>query len=206
MRDPAGLFLTGADAMPDVGPADAAWILRRVLSPEGQVEGIDARLGDPMVLERGSRAKGFVMLLPPVGNLSNPFYRVHGRRNDRFVAPNQSLRRLFPEIDFTDFVFTGHLLEVLIATCAVRFGVLARTLQSIWLERLKQHLAQLPDRGVMLHLPAQSAIPMPIDDVLALCGGRQSVVPVDPVGFTDSAAVLARALSVTQTGVERAAG
>ncbi len=199
LRDPPGLYLPGADRSPGAGlrgaVPDAARILRRVSSPEARIEGIDARLADPLVPERARKAACFVMLLPPVGNMSNPFYSVHPRRNDRFVAAHPPLRRLFPETDFAEFVFTGHLLGVLAATCDARFAVIARALRPLWLERLRLHLGLLPPRGVMLHLPAPHRIPLPLDDVQALCGKGRRVLRADLARFNETAAALAGAMA-----------
>ncbi len=202
LRDPPGLYLPGADRSPGADPRgavpDAVRILRRVFSPEARTEGIDARLADPLVPERARRAACFVMLLPPVGNMSNPFYTVHPRRNDRFVAAHPPLRRLFPETDFAEFVFTGHLLGMLAATCDTRFAVIARALRPLWLERLHLHLQALPPRGVMLHLPARHRIPLPLDDVQALCGEGRLVLRADLTRFNEAADALAGALAAVQ--------
>src|SRR6056297_2682323 len=70
--------------------------------------GPDVLAGDPGLLRMARRARAVVVQLPCAMNLSNPFYRVHPRRNDRFVAAETPLRDLFPEVDFTEFHFTRH--------------------------------------------------------------------------------------------------
>lgn len=178
---------------------DAGWILRRVLRPEAQIEGIDARLADAGLAGRALGAEAFVMLLPPAGNLANPFYSVHPRRNDRFVIAHPPLRRLYPEVDFTEFVFTGHLLGVLSTTCATRFAVLARDVQALWLARLHLHLAQLPDRGVMLYPLASPGLALPLGAFNGPCRPGLRLVPVDAARFAPSVRVLSAAL----TGLSR---
>ncbi|MCC6001226.1 MAG: hypothetical protein JJU19_10255 [Pararhodobacter sp.] len=200
-RDPAGLFLLDAGQLQCTGQMDAGWILRRVLHPEAQIEGIDARLADPCLAARARGAAAFVMLLPPAGNLSNPFYSVHPRRNDRFVIAHPPLRRLYPEVDFADFVFTGHLLGVLSALCAARFALLARDIQELWLARLNLHLAQLPDRGVMLYPPLPPGLALPLSARQGLCRPGLRLVPVDATRFAPSV----RALSGALTGLSRLA-
>lgn len=72
-----------------------------------------------------------------VANLSNSFYKVHPRRNDRFVAPSDKLIALFPEIDFAEISFTGHLIEKLRAVDEARFDLVKEHLQRTWLRRMK---------------------------------------------------------------------
>lgn len=129
-----------------------------VLTPAALVVGADARLDDPRL---GSQAAAFVLVLPPTGNLSNMFYRVHRRRNDRFLTATMRLKALFPEIDFADFHFTGHMLATLADTCPERFTVVRRTLAAQWLERMQQILALLPVRGVLAAPPQPECLPLP---------------------------------------------
>ena len=56
-------------------------------------------------------------------NLSSRLYAVHRRRNDRFLHPSAELQKLYPEMDFTQFNFTGHMLSSLYALDPQRFGV-----------------------------------------------------------------------------------
>ncbi len=57
-----------------------------------------------------------------LANLSNTFYSVHPRRNDRFLGATPRLRALYPEMDFTDFAFARHLLHSLSALASRRFS------------------------------------------------------------------------------------
>ena len=126
----------------------------RLLSPSALVEGVDAHLADPALAERARMAQAFVLVLPPLGNLSNPFYAVHPRRNDRFVTARAPLRALYPEIDFAVFAFTGALLGTLAATCPVRFVEMRRDLSRHWTGAMTELLQRLPARGVLLEPPA----------------------------------------------------
>jgi hypothetical protein len=44
-------------------------------------------------------------------NISNRFYSVHPRRNDRFLKASRLMQTIFAEVDFTEFHFTRHLLR-----------------------------------------------------------------------------------------------
>lgn len=71
-----------------------------------------------------------------VVNQSNPFYRVHPRRNDRFVTALDPLYDLFPEADFVECHFTKHLITKLITIDAARADIVFRTLQDEWVRNL----------------------------------------------------------------------
>ena len=153
-------------------------LLRRLLSPRARIEGVDCRLNDPALIERAGAAWAFVMLLPPLGNLGNPFYSVHPRRNDRFLAARPKLKALFPEVDFTEFDFTGHMLSTLATTCPHRFVELRRLLRHTWRNRLEGLLAHLPENGVLVHIPGPGWLAVPAGDLAS---------PARPVVTTDGA-------------------
>jgi Domain of unknown function (DUF6473) len=114
--------------------------------------GLDFYLSDPSALRVASRARVAVVQITGADALSNPFYQVHVRRNDRFVAATPALRALYPEVDFTDIHFTRHLLQVLARSDAARFETLRAVLQDTWLTRMRQLMAHLPLRRVLLWL------------------------------------------------------
>ena len=45
--------------------------------------------------------------------LSNRFYSVHPRRNDRFLRASTVMQAIFNDVDFSDFTFTRHMLGAL---------------------------------------------------------------------------------------------
>ncbi|MBN8292751.1 hypothetical protein JI664_12320 [Rhodobacter sp. NTK016B] len=139
------------------GAGSARWtrplagrVLDRLSRPAALIEGVDLHLGDPGLVARAQDARAFVLLLPPLGNLSNAFYRVHPRRNDRFIAARAPLRALFPEVDFAPIAFTGHALDTLWATCPERFALVRQELEHAWRARMQQLLALLPPHGVLV--------------------------------------------------------
>lgn len=172
-----GLVLIGAHSAPQ-GDAFQP-LLRRLLSPRARIEGVDCRLNDPALIEGAGTARAFILLLPPLGNLGNPFYSVHPRRNDRFLAARPKLKALFPEVDFTEFDFTGHMLSALAATCPHRFAELRRLLRHTWRNRLEELLAHLPENGVLLHIPGPGWLAVPAGD---LANPARPVVTTDGAG------------------------
>ncbi len=166
-------------------------LVLRLLSPAAHIEGVDRLLGDTALRDGARKARAFVLLLPPLGNLDNPLYRVHPRRNDRFLAARPPLKALFPEIDFADFDFTGHLLGSLAATCPVRFAEVQRILSAVWCERVAALLAVLPPRGILLHSTSSGRLPLPV--AVPAGPGRQAMV-VNPADPRSTVTTLRRAL------------
>jgi hypothetical protein len=91
-------------------------------------------------------ASAVVIQVMGAANLSNRFYKVHPRRNDRFIAPRGPLRRLYPEVDFTEIAFTGHLMARLAETDRTRLTEVQRELRGCWVRRMRElvGLANVP--------------------------------------------------------------
>jgi hypothetical protein len=106
--------------------------------------GLDVALGDPAIAAAESNAQAIVLQLPGAQNMSNPFYTVHPRRNDRFVRARRMLRHLYPDVDFTEFHFTRHLLSHLETLSRERFAILRDELQAAWRRRVLTYLAGAP--------------------------------------------------------------
>ena len=114
--------------------------------------GIDSFLFDESLMEIMSGADLTVVQLMEAQNLSNRFYKVHPRRNDRFLAAHPALIALYPEVDFTDFHFNKHLLTTLRDIGPGRFAEVEAHLQEVWLERMDQLLGRLEGRVALLWL------------------------------------------------------
>jgi hypothetical protein len=126
--------------------------------------GIDTFLGDGDVLDHVAKASVTVVQVMGAQNLSNRYYAVHPRRNDRFLGPTPLLRHLFADVDFTEFHFTRHLVTSLAARAPDRFAVILAELRAVWLSRMQALLAQAGGRRIVLwmadHRPgdAESAL------------------------------------------------
>ncbi|MCG7573534.1 DUF6473 family protein [Phaeobacter sp. CNT1-3] len=94
---------------------------------------------DPVVLKYARTAGLIVLQLMGPQYRTNPYFQVHPRRNDRFVAPYAPLRQLFPQVDFTRFSFVGHLMRSLQQQDVYAHRRLQRGLQQAW----RQHIAGL---------------------------------------------------------------
>lgn len=158
--------------------------------------GLDAFASDAALLKLAREAELAVVQVLGAQNVSNRFYRVHPRRNDRFLQAQPALKTLFPEVDYTEFHFNKHLLTTLQALSEERFAQVRQHLQDSWLERMTQMITALERRVVLLwvryDLKGHSAFghePVLVERsmIKALEGSVQGLVEVDvaPAGSVD---------------------
>ncbi len=126
--------------------------------------GVDVFLNEPAILEICRRARAVILQLPGAQNMSNRFYTVHPRRNDRFIGPSQQMQALFPEVDFTEFHFTRHMLQCLRQVAPDRFGPLRDALQRLWVLRMSVLLDQMDGKVSLLWLSARQPMDENGDD------------------------------------------
>ena len=112
--------------------------------------GLDVYLNDPDILDIARAAKAVVLQVVGAHNLSNRFYKVHRRRNDRFLGANPALRSLFPEVDFTEFSFTRHMLQSLHKLSPERFEHVAEELRLTWQARMQRLIREIGCEVVLL--------------------------------------------------------
>lgn len=111
--------------------------------------GLDVMMNDPAIAAAVSEAEAVVMQITSAHNMTNRFYSVHPRRNDRFLAASSMLRTIYPQVDFTEFHFTRHLLSHLRDTSKDRFQILKAELESGWVARMRRYINGL---AVPVHL------------------------------------------------------
>ena len=117
-----------------------------------QNAGPDVYLADRPALEVAGAAHLAVLQLTGVTNMTNRYYTVHPRRNDRFIAATPLLRSIYRDVDFTEIHFTRHLIQALATRGADRFALIAAELKMLWVDRMKAVLQRLPRRAVLLWL------------------------------------------------------
>lgn len=116
--------------------------------------GIDVFLHDDAVLEAVSGACATVIQVMGAHALSNRFYTVHPRRNDRFLRHSRVLGTLYGEVDFTEFAFVRHMLTDLRLRSADKFALVVRELEAAWIARMRLLLHRVPGPRVLLWLRA----------------------------------------------------
>lgn len=118
--------------------------------------GPDVFFADPILLDLAGKAQVTVLQIMGAQNLSNRFYTVHPRRNDRFLGATPLLRSIYPKVDFTEFNFTRHMLTALQAASLDRFEVVAEELRSAWVMRMKALLGRISGPTVLLWMATQA--------------------------------------------------
>ncbi|MDW3224603.1 MAG: DUF6473 family protein [Paracoccaceae bacterium] len=112
--------------------------------------GIDVLLNDHTINEVTDAAVVTVFQVIGAQNLSNRFYTVHPRRNDRFVSASTLLKTIYPEVDFAEFHFNKHMLSCLFQVSPERFSAVRNELQNAWSARMRLLLQQTSGKKVLL--------------------------------------------------------
>jgi hypothetical protein len=112
--------------------------------------GVEKFLNDPAIMLSLNEARVTVISVMGAHNLSNRFYAVHPRRNDRFTKPSKMLAALFRDVDLSEVHFTRHLLNTLFAADPVKFSIVVDELQQAWLARMKTLLERIEGRTILL--------------------------------------------------------
>lgn len=158
--------------------------------------GPDAYLGEPEVLALAAGARAVVLQVTGAANLSNRFYAVHPRRNDRFLRPTPALRALYPELELTEVHFTRHLLGLLRDTAPRRFETVAAALRQAWSDRMAALVARIPVPVVLLWMADRPPPPAgkgtldaapALVDAAMLAALRPRVAAVVEVAFSPAA-------------------
>lgn len=112
--------------------------------------GIDAFVNDQTVMDICRKAETTVIQVMGAHNLSNRFYGVHPRRNDRFLRASSVLQTIYSDIDFSEFTFIRHMLGALYAKSNVRFEAVVEELRLAWTARMKNMIGQIGGRCILL--------------------------------------------------------
>lgn len=126
--------------------------------------GPDVFVAEPVILSACNRARVTVIQLMGAQNITNRFYAVHPRRNDRFLRASALMKSIFPDIDFTEFHFTGHMLGTLRQAAPDRFRLVAEELRAAWTARMRLLLQKIDAPTVMLCLQDEAGGEAEVDE------------------------------------------
>lgn len=112
--------------------------------------GIDAFAHDPFVPSATAKSQVTVLQVMGAQNMTNRFYTVHPRRNDRFVSASSLLRTIYREVDFADFHYNRHLVTELERVSPERFETVRTELQAAWSARMRLMLKQIVGKSIVL--------------------------------------------------------
>lgn len=102
------------------------------------------------LIEKASASRLTILQILGAPNMSNRLYSVHSRRNDRFLGVSPALRELFPEVDFTEINFTGHLMRCLSEQPGPAFNALVQELKWAWVQRMKRLIGMIEGDVILL--------------------------------------------------------
>ena len=97
---------------------------------------------DPAIQAAVSTASAMVLQVTGAHTMTNRFYSVHPRRNDRFLKASSMLRTIYPQVDFTEFHFVRHLLSHLKSISDDRFDIVRSELATAWVARVRRFISQ----------------------------------------------------------------
>ena len=117
--------------------------------------GVDVYLNDPGVVDLCNQARVTVVQIMGAQNMTNRFYAVHPRRNDRFLRASGLLKTIYREVDFTEFHFTRHMLKALQELSPERFEVVAEELKAAWVARMQLLLRRITGKTLLLWIADQ---------------------------------------------------
>ncbi|TFL17483.1 DUF6473 family protein [Jannaschia formosa] len=123
---------------------------RRIVNLGVHNGGLDVFARDDALHPVIAGAETVVLQAMGAANLSNRFYTVHPRRNDRFLRHSVLMETLFHEVDFSDFAFTRHMLTTLRLCSPQRFAVVTRELEEAWIARMRLLLSRIPGQKILL--------------------------------------------------------
>ncbi|MQQ08691.1 hypothetical protein GFB49_09525 [Epibacterium sp. SM1979] len=150
--------------------------------------GLDSYFFDATLRDAAANADVAIVQVMGAQNLSNEFFKVHPRRNDRFLCAHPQLLALFPEVDFTEFHFNRHLLSHLAGLDPERFMVLQKHLQDTWVTRMREMVRGFAGEVVLLWLRyslnlsgsfAQEPVLVTQEMVGTLCAEVTDVIELD---------------------------
>ncbi len=118
--------------------------------------GADVFVNDISVMDICRNARACVIQITGAHNVSNRFYTVHPRRNDRFLRASSLLKTIYPEIDFTEFNFTRHLLATLQGVAPDKFALVRQELREAWIARMRAILGKIGPRVVLVWMSRQT--------------------------------------------------
>lgn len=105
---------------------------------------------DPDILSIASGARVSIVQVLGAQNMSNRYYSDHPRRNDRFLEASPALKQLFPQMDFTEFHFVGHLVGALANVGGEPFEKMVRELRAAWVNRMRLILRSIDGNTILL--------------------------------------------------------
>ena len=162
--------------------------------------GLDSYVHDRSLMDIAKGADAVVVQIMPAQNLSNRFYRVHPRRNDRFLEPTPELVSMYPEVDFTEFNFNMHLLNTLKKVSPSRFGTIKAELKSLWTARMRRLIEVTGKRTLLLWLRYMDRGPMQVETAACTSPAFVDAKMIDSLRSNVAGIIMRKVRSAGATG------
>lgn len=105
---------------------------------------------EPWLLDIAAHASLTVIQVLGAQNMSNRLYAVHPRRNDRFLSASPALCDMYPDVDFSEINFTGHLMKTLSHRSTRKFSILMDELRVAWVQRTRRLIEAIGGEVLLL--------------------------------------------------------
>ncbi|AZQ65734.1 hypothetical protein EF888_00455 [Silicimonas algicola] len=126
------------------------WLGTQVLNLGVSQAGLSLFAQERWLLDAAAQAEVTVLQVLGAQNMSNRLYSVHTRRNDRFLAVSPPLREMFPDVDFSEINFTGHLLTTLHSRSPAAFDAVVQELKWAWVQRMRRIVQTIGTKVILL--------------------------------------------------------
>jgi len=112
--------------------------------------GIDSYLSAPSLIDMCSMARVTVIQVMGAQYMSNRFYSVDPRRNNRFLRASKLMKSIFFELDFTTIQTTDDLLTLVAEQASDRMQLLIHEMQCAWVARMRSLIRAIDGTTVLL--------------------------------------------------------
>jgi len=121
-----------------------------------QKAGIDSFLSAPCLVDICSMAKATVIEVMGAQNMSNRFFTVDPRRNNKFLRASKRLKEIYDTVDFSTIGTTDHLLSVLARTAPEKLYLVREEMQNAWVARMRSLIAAIEGPVILLWAAAHA--------------------------------------------------
>ena len=120
--------------------------------------GIDSYLSTHGLIDLCSMGAVTVVQIMGAQYMSNRFYTVDPRRNNRFMRASRTMKAVFFDMDFSDIDTTDDLLLMVAREAPERLHLLRQEIQTAWVAQMRTLLRAIDGPKVLLHRVAQWAV------------------------------------------------
>lgn len=114
--------------------------------------GIDFFRSSSALMDICAMSRVTIVQIMGAAHMSNRFYTVDPRHNERFVRATKRVKDIFPEVNFADFATVEDLLFGLASAAPERLHYVRQEVQTAWVARMRTLLSQIEGPKILLWL------------------------------------------------------